>query len=125
MTRFRAILLCLLMLAVPFQGYAAAAMVFCSSDSPADTHAMDRADSTPHDHAAHAHAASGAGLDIDLDDSSHKCSSCGNCAPCHAVALMRVQPAIAGHGLPQADLAEPRDVMATVTPGVLDRPPRA
>lgn len=113
------------MLAVPFQGYAAAAMAFCGSESPAEAHVVAHADSTPHDHAAHEHATSGAGLDVDLGDATHKCSSCGNCAPCHAVALLRVQPAIAGHGLAQADLAEPRDAMATVTPGVLDRPPRA
>lgn len=135
MLRFRAILLWLVMLAVPFQGYAAAVMMFCVSEAPSQASSVGAThDHAMHDHAAgdhatvadvekanaHDHAARG-----DSSDASHACSACGNCGPCHAIAMISTLPALEIPGLPQAGLNAPSDAMRTVSPGVLDKPPRA
>jgi hypothetical protein len=134
MVDVRAILLWLMMLAVPFQGYAAAAMALCTPE-PAQLAA-----GMPHDHAEHDHASpvQGAGhhADADMDadhhaaqvaqdDSSGTFHKCSTCAACHSVGLMPTLDTPAIHGLPQADLAEPPQAMATVSPRVPHRPPRA
>lgn len=132
MVNIRAILLWLMMLAVPFQGHAVAAMAFCS---PAPAHASLSDD---HDHSRHDHATPDAEphhSNVSSDDSAdrHDASSahdeashkCGNCAACHAVGMMPTLDTPIFHGLPQADLAEPPGAMATVSPGVPHKPPRA
>ncbi|WP_232080826.1 hypothetical protein [Variovorax sp. SRS16] len=147
MVRFRAILLWLVMIAVPFQGYAAAAMVFCETGAVPEALLVGAShDHAKHDHgvadhatANHAKADSGSSVhsdpaaraehvdhvDVgDLPDSSHACGTCGTCSACHAVALTTTLSAIESYSLPQADLAEPSGVMATVSPSVLDKPPR-
>jgi len=136
MLRFRAILLWLVMLAVPFQGYAAAAMAFCAP-GPAQPSV-----GAVHDHGAHDHASQqgsehhhvnasvddGAGHHAAQNaqdapsDTAHKC---GNCAACHSVGMMPTLGTSVLRGLPQADLAEPFRAMATVSPGVPHKPPRA
>nr|WP_214694202.1 hypothetical protein [Variovorax paradoxus] len=136
MVSFRAILLWLMMLAVPFQGYAAAAMAFCAP-GPAQTSAGVAHDHSQHDHAApqgaghhHVDVSGDDGEDHHVaqsaqDDPSDTFHKCGNCAACHSVGMMPTLGTSLLHGLPQADLAEPFLAMATVSPRVPHRPPRA
>lgn len=123
------------MFAVPFQAYAAAAMVFCgpgheravaaASAGPA-VHGDGHADHRHHEAAAQdarqpahdnadttAHAA---------PDAMHKCGTCG---ACHATALTSTLELAVFQGLPRADLTEPASTVATVPPRLLDKPPRA
>ena len=135
MVSLRAILLWLMMLAVPFQGYAAAAMAFCAPATAHSSLGMVH-DHSGHDHAMldaehhHADVSSDDGADHhdassahdDSSDTSHKC---GNCASCHSVGMTPTLDTPILRGLPQADLAEPLRVMATVSPSVPHKPPRA
>ena len=130
MVSFRAIFLWLMMFAVPFQGYAAAAMAVCAPGSAMSMAAST--DSSHHDHGGavsavghHADAQVDAhdhGADAGQDDAGHKC---GNCAPCHAVGLTPDVAQVKNFGLPQADLVEPLYALAIVSPGVPQKPPRA
>jgi cytochrome c553 len=128
MLNLRTILLWLMMLAVPFQGYAAAAMAFCAPEA-AQLAVGAVHDHTQHDHgSAHAdgndaadhHAAQSA-----HDDHSNAAHKCGNCAACHSVGMMPTLDISILHGLPQADLAEPLHAIANVSPRVPHKPPRA
>ncbi|MBT2326009.1 hypothetical protein J7E62_27145 [Variovorax paradoxus] len=128
----RAILLWLMMLALPFQGYAAAAMAFCAAEP-----ATESAVGMPHDHAEHDHASPAQGAahhhadaDVDADhpaaqDPSKSSHKCGTCAACHSVGLMPTLDLPRVHGLPQADLAEPLHAMTNVSPRIPHKPPRA
>lgn len=132
MVRLRAILLWLMMLAVPFQGYAAAAMAICAPGSAMSMEVAPASTASHHDHgdssaAAGHHAdahidAHQHGSDGDQGDATHKC---GNCAPCHAVGLTPAIAEIQNIGLPQADLVEPLYALALVSPRVPHKPPRA
>jgi hypothetical protein len=128
MSRLRLFVLWIVMLAVPFQGYAAVAMVFCG---PASSAAMATG-AHGHDHAMHHHGdgrdqarhAAHGGTDKGSGaqpDGMHKCATCG---ACHAAALIAALPVAVFHDLPAADLAEPAIAWAEVIPHVLDRPPR-
>jgi cytochrome c553 len=135
MLHLRAILLWLMMLAVPFQGYAAAAMTFCAPE-PAPSSSGVVHDHSRHDHgtqgAEHHHATVSSDDSADHhhaltahDDSSDASHKCGNCAACHSVGMTSTLDTPILHGLPQADLAEPLRAMATVSPSVPHKPPRA
>ena len=129
---FRAIFLWLMMFAVPFQGYAAAAMAVCAPGSTMSMEAVSASTGSHHDHGDavsatghHADAQVDAhdhGADAGHDDGGHKC---GNCAPCHAVGLTPAVADVKNFGLPQADLVEPLYALAIVSPGVPQKPPRA
>ena len=136
MLRLRAFLLWFMMLAVPFQGYAAAVMAFCAPE------AAQPATVAAHDHSLHDHASPAGGhhhpLNASGDDradpheapstqddgiaASHKC---GNCAACHSVGMTPTVVVSLLYGLPQAQWAEPFRAMATVSPRVPHKPPRA
>lgn len=136
MANLRAILLWLMMLAVPFQGYAAAAMAFCAPE-PAQMAAGAAHDHSQHGHASpqsaehhHANVSGDDGEDHRVaqgtqDDATDTFHKCGNCAACHSVGMMPTLRTSLLHGLPQADLAEPFLAMATVSPRVPHKPPRA
>lgn len=135
MVSFRAIFLWFLLLALPFQGFAAAAMAVCAPGS-AMSMAIVSLSGEQHDHrggttAADHHSDAGveahAGMHEASSDGGHgdDAHKCGNCAPCHAVGLASAIPEIKNIGLPQADLAEPRYAPAIVSPGVPQKPPRA
>ena len=128
---FRAIFLWLMMFAVPFQGYAAAAMAVCAPGSAMSMEAVSASTGSHHDHGDavsaghHADAQVDAhdhGADAGEDDAGRKC---GNCAPCHAVGLTPAVADVKNFGLPQADLVEPVYALAIVSPGVPHKPPRA
>ena len=133
MVRLRAFLLWLMMLAVPFQGYAAAAMAFCAPESAqsAHDHSLHGHASNPdadHHHPVNAENDDGAdhhdaqGTHDDEFAASHKC---GNCAACHSVGMTPSVAVSLLYGLPQADLVEPFRALATVSPRVPHKPPRA
>ena len=128
----RLFLLWAVMLAIPFQGYAATTMAFCASSSSkmSQTQVLqvargaqeaaavhDHGQTNPmlsaHEHDSHAHAAD--------DDAGHKCGTCG---ACHSSAMTSVLHPPALFMLPQADLQEPVDVAHNVEPRLLDKPPR-
>ena len=135
MVSLRAILLWLMMVAVPFQAFAAAAMVVCApgSNMSMEIGAGSSAHGHEHDYAslnavsvddhvdgqAYAHHGDAA------DDDHQGAHKCGNCAPCHAVGLTPAIAEIRNHGLPQADLVEPLYALANVSPSVPHKPPRA
>ncbi|MDM0022008.1 hypothetical protein [Variovorax saccharolyticus] len=137
MHRLRLLVLWIMMIAVPFQGYAAVAMAFCGPGHAAAMTGVPAASADPHGHAGHAqgdaHAAhhheakspakvehaKTAGID---HDSQHKCGTCG---ACHGTALVSELHLAVFHALPPAELAEPFFAMATLAPRVLDKPPRS
>lgn len=140
MHRVRLFVLWIMMFAVPFQGYAATAMVFCG---PRHSDAVASASAEPskaHDHALHqpgdGHsdqhqeakqpAKDGTGKAASAEpDAMHKCGTCGTCGACHGSALTgNIQLAVF-HDPSSADLAEPSIAVVTFTPHVLDKPPRA
>jgi len=129
MHRVRLFILWIMMFAVPFQGYAAAAMVFCG---PGHAGAMAEMPAGMHDDARHPHAdgpgdphheaAQGAKTASAEPDAMHKCGTCG---ACHATGLTSTLELAVFHDLPRAGLAEPAIAMATRAPRVPDKPPRA
>ena len=133
MLRFRAVLLWMLLLAVPFQGFAAASMVFCETASPISTATPARQHLDAHNHRDHVHdraAPSDESHDATSDQTAgtglkHICSTCAACANCHAVALPSIAVSAAFSMGPQADLAEPIHAIASIPPRVLKKPPRA
>lgn len=136
MYRVRLFVLWVVMIAVPFQGYAAAAMAFCGPDHGGSHAAATASADHPHgsghaDHHSEAHhedeakrsVHDGAGKTASAEpDAMHKCGTCG---ACHGTALISTPQFAVLHGLPRADLAEPPLAMATLAPRVLDKPPRA
>ncbi|MGJ7498556.1 hypothetical protein ACSFA8_26350 [Variovorax sp. RT4R15] len=143
MSRVRLFVLWIMMFAVPFQGYAAAAMVFCEPGHAGAAAEMSAKLSGGHDrvqhqhadgHADHHHASAqdakqpakdSAGKTASAEpDAMHKCGTCGTCGACHATALTSTLELAVFHNLPCADLAEPAFTVATLAPRVLDKPPR-
>lgn len=132
MSVLRAFLLWALMLAVPFQGYAAASMLQCApgpSRPAAAKVPLAHAAPDHHAHAQHAAASADAGATHGAHDHASAdgkaAHSCGTCGICHAVALIGMPQLLASGDLPPADLAEPAHAIATRAPRVLDKPPRA
>lgn len=120
MSRLRAIFLWAVLLAVPFQGYAAASMVFCEPAHPSVAGVAAHAQHAGgHDHAETGKVVS----DHDEPDAS-SVHTCGTCGACHAVGLTSEAPSVAAYPLPQADLAEPLRLSPSFSPLRLDRPPQ-
>ncbi|WP_068675915.1 MULTISPECIES: hypothetical protein [unclassified Variovorax] len=130
MFRPRAFLLVAFMLAMLFQSYAAASMLFCATGHREGTSGMQTVHAGSHDHGTHQHASPKLNDSHDHEsassdsDAMHACGACGACGACHVVALISTPYVAAAHQLPEADLAEPFSAMATVSPRVLDKPPR-
>jgi hypothetical protein len=141
MYRVRLFVLWIMMFAVPFQGYAAAAMVFCGPGHAGAMAEMSAELSGGHNrvqhqhvdgHADHHHEAAqdakspaqdSAGKTASAQpDAMHKCGTCG---ACHATALISTLELVVFHDLPHADLAEPAFAVASLAPRVLDKPPRS
>jgi hypothetical protein len=141
MLRIRRVLLCLMMLALPLQGFAAAAMLYCGS-GPAhqamQTQAATQDSLQSHDHTVasmqHDHHAQPidtaaqtqtdqAQAQAQLPDATHRCGVCAAC--CSVLALTDVAHAIAVPSLPPSDLAEPFVLIDTVPSRQPEKPPRA
>lgn len=118
MCRLRAFLLWAVMLAIPFQGFAAVSQAFCE---PASAHAViasvtsQAATTTAPTASSHDHAAPDG-------DTAHKCGTCG---ACQAAALMPTAPALAAPHLPAAALVAPHSALRALAPRVPEKPPRA
>jgi hypothetical protein len=124
MSRLRSVLMMAVMFAVVFQGYAAASML-CATGHPGGMAVMETMQAASHDHSEHQHTSPALNDSHDHSspdiDTGHKC---GTCAACHAVGLTSTPYIAAAHPLPETDLAEPFSAVATISPGVLDKPPR-
>ncbi|MDP3605752.1 MAG: hypothetical protein Q8R59_08415 [Polaromonas sp.] len=139
MLRIRRFLLCLMMLALPLQGFAAAAMLYCGpgqAHQAMQTQAATQDSLQSHDHNVatmqHDHHAqpidTAAQTQTDqaqaqLPDATHKCGVCAAC--CSVLALTDVAHAIAVPSLPPSDLAEPFVLIDTVPSRQPEKPPRA
>ena len=135
MLSLRALLLWLVMLVLPLQGYAAAGMVYCAfpaSEAAAAAAMQEHADA--HDHASHdqGHGHGTAMQHAKHEDTGHGAAgdadefhTCGTCAACHANAMVGALPLQPLDNLPRADLAEPFDPPASPSLRVPDKPPRA
>lgn len=148
MVRFRLLLACLLMAALPLQGLAAVSMMLCggggggaaaaqahahhATGAPGSPHTADLVQdaSIPHDHAGHEAQAGHAGHSHDAvaedgiaTHADHKCGICG--AGCHSVAITSASVAVQVSVMPQAPLAPPSPAVHTRTTPVPERPPRA
>lgn len=122
MSLLRVFLLWAIMVAVPFQGYAAASMLQCQPGAQLTSMGVAAAAHGDQHDAHDAQAATAATQDLhDHADTLHKCSTCGTC---HAVALIPELPWRAPGALPPADLADPARPVPTRAPRVLDKPPR-
>ena len=120
MSRIRLFLACLLLLALPLQGLAAASMLYCGG---AATHAHGHEEAqaaAEHDHAAHGHEADA--FATDLPDSDHKCGACASC--CNGVAIAAAFRQPAPIPAPQAQAAEPVLHLHSRPPPAPDKPPR-
>jgi len=140
MHRVRLFVLWIMMFAVPFQGYAAAAMVFCGPGHAGAMAEISAELSGGLDHAQHPHADGGGDHHHEsaqaskqpTKDSIAKTASaepdamhkCGTCGACHATALTSTLELAVFNDLPRADLAEPAITVAALAPRVLDKPPR-
>ncbi|SDF63646.1 MULTISPECIES: hypothetical protein [unclassified Duganella] len=118
---FRSIVVWLVLLALPYQGYAAAQMMLCAAPVPAPaSHAAMVMPSGPHDHAAMMASMAQAESKADDGASSHTSMKCSGSACCAAAAPVltldisnpalpvasRLVPFYSGF-LPAVDLANP------------------
>ncbi|MDI1235896.1 MAG: hypothetical protein PSV26_00265 [Polaromonas sp.] len=136
MLRFRHLLLCLLMLALPLQGFAAASMLYCSWSPSHETAQSQMIAVEPH-HAdgmalqhEHLQAAllvqqvdKASDVQSQLPDATHKCGVCASC--CSVVAIADLPRTVAISPSPHADLAEPFVLIDTVPSRQPEKPPRA
>ena len=138
MSRFRHLLLCLMMLALPLQGFAAASMLYCGMGTGHDASAAQMA-STPshhqmvgavvmqHDHETQNITAQAVkpspGDQKQLPDSSHKCGVCAAC--CSVIAIANFPPTVEVQSSPKADLVEPFVLIHAVPSRLPEKPPRA
>jgi len=137
MSRFRHLLLCLMMLALPLQGFAAASMFYCGMgagydvktthvETGASRHQMVEAMGMQHDHEKHT-SAEGARQSPDsqkqLPDSSHKCGVCATC--CSVIAITDFVTTVEVQSSPKADLVEPFVLIHSVPSRFPEKPPRA
>ncbi|MES2188519.1 MAG: hypothetical protein V4454_00230 [Pseudomonadota bacterium] len=138
MSRFRHLLLCLMMLALPLQGFAAASMLYCGMGAGHDAkaahaemnsshHQMADAMGVQHEHGKHDKAMQAVKQSPDsqkkLPDSTHKCGICAAC--CSVIAIADFPQTVELQPSPKADLAEPFILIHAVPSRLPDKPPRA
>jgi len=134
----RLLLACLVMLAIPLQGFAAATMLFCGAGN--GHHAAAAPTGAQHDHRGHVHPVSDAHashtevqakMAPDFPDATaktpagtvHKCGVCSSC--CHLVAITESVPLVRIALVPHADIAAPVVAVQNRPVRVPDKPPRA
>jgi hypothetical protein len=139
MARFRMFLACLLLVAIPLQGLAAATMLFCGPSGTAqqaasaahDLHVQHHGTAAGHDHAMHQHAGHDEATSQadqptegpNAADPGQKCSVCAAC--CHSVAITEAPNVPALSPAPQTISAEPPVAVHSRPSPVPDKPPRA
>ena len=138
-TILRSLIVWLVLLAVPFQGFASAAMLACGAGhaTPAQaamphvghamTHGMAGHDMSGHDMAAHDHAsmAHAASSQPDTFDhgGAHLCSACSACSIGAAIAPALL-PALAVHAAPLLSVPIDDGRLPSVHLALPERPPR-
>ncbi|HWX03132.1 hypothetical protein [Collimonas sp.] len=127
LTRLKNLLILLLALAIPLQGYAAAAMVFCGPEKPV---AAMAASSAGHAGMAHHHADAQDAVQVLHGDSDHasthdkSSTSCSSCAACCVGVLPVNAPLAAVQPLPVIHpLLFPLSGFVGYTPENPERPP--
>ncbi len=138
MSRFRHLLLCLMMLALPLQGFAAASMLYCGMGAGHDAkaaqmemasshHQMADAMVMPHEHEKQDTTAQVTQQSPDsqkqLPDSSHKCGVCAAC--CSVVAIADFPQTVEVQSSPKVALVEPFVLINAVPSRLPEKPPRA
>jgi hypothetical protein len=125
----RAIVTCLLLVAVPLQGYAAGTMLFCGPSTAASGAPGHHGDGSPapDERAAHHHEAAPAAADDattpNLHDVMHgKCSVCSSC--CSAAALPSALIAATAATPQAAPFPDFEHANPGHGPARLERPPR-
>lgn len=136
MLRFRTLLLWLMVLALPLQGFAAASMLFCgagassSSDlvlaSPAMAHHAADNSGVQQKHFRHMGMTDASRQSPDVQKhfgATHKCGACAAC--CSAVWINELPVTAAAEPPPPSDLFEPIVLIQVVTSPLPEKPPRA
>lgn len=138
MSRFRHLLLCLMMLALPLQGFAAASMRYCGMGAGHDAkvvhtevnsshHQMADAIGLQHKHGKNDKSGQtvkqSPGDQKQIPDSSHKCGVCAAC--CSVIAIANFSPTVKVQASPKADPAEPFVLIHAVPSRLPEKPPRA
>ena len=96
MTRIRFLFLCLLMMTVPFQGFAATAMIMCATTP---SHHVDVQDSRMHNNdVGHEHVSPANSQSSDSQksspDATHKCGVCAACCSAAVINSYSHVPAV-------------------------------
>lgn len=124
-TLARLIVMCLIALALPIQGVAAATMLHCAA---ATSHAAHGASAVAHDEGGHHHAGA-APHDDGVSAVSHhhtggksSCSACASC--CSAAALPAMPIVLASQDAAEPFFAIPRLPVVVFLTGGPERPPR-
>ncbi|MEB0135383.1 hypothetical protein QN362_08555 [Actimicrobium sp. CCC2.4] len=123
---FHTLMIWLMLLAIPVQGFAAATMLLCepvAAMTPAD------ASAGPHDHAAMLAAQSADEPDQPDQPASsghHTATKCGNCAAfCIGVVMITsTQPALPALDFPSQAVATSTALLTSVIPAHPERPPQ-
>ena len=139
----RFLLACIVMFAIPVQGFASTTMLLCGGGAGHHASVAEVATSLPsgasegHDHAKHGHGThkvhtpdlkvgdTGAPSDLKASSSNvaHKCGACASC--CHLVAIAETAQTVFAVPLPQSALTQPSAHVASLPAIVPDKPPRA
>lgn len=137
MLSFRTLLLWLMMLALPLQGFAAVSMLFCGTgassssnlvlDSPAMEHHAANVGFVQHEHSGlmgmDETSPQSPHVQKHFTDATHRCGICAAC--CSVVWINDFPVSAAVRSLPRSDLAEPVVLIQVVTSRLPEKPPRA
>ena len=135
----RRLLIVLLVLALPLQGYAAAGMLWCAPVHPSQAlhvQHVPHAQGEPAAHSAHshgtavsageAHAPHHAGATADEEGAQTGGGKCSQCAVCNVgVALLPAVPLLGVPRAPESVVLQPSRLPAAFLTGGIERPPRA
>ena len=134
----RHLLLCLMLLALPLQGFAAASMLYCGmgADHAAKAEQMDMSSShhqmadamgMQHDHSKHDKTTQTTKQSPDgekqLPDAAHKCGACSAC--CNIIAISDFPQTVKPQPVSQAVLTEFFVSIHSAAPRLPEKPPRA
>lgn len=124
----RLLVMCLLYLAIPLQGMAAANQMFCHGSGPGSTASDKTADHSHHQTADHHHDQTRS-LDHQVSKAevaksvNHKCSTCAQC--CFGTALLPAPLILVFNQAVSTFIATSNVLSGVISPFNLERPPRS